>query len=174
MVSTGCRNQESAPTPAWRLGAHNETTSCASLSSLAACQDSGAQRHRRGLLVPPSPVTLESDAHDPPVGSRRVESSCSFVGDRSPVPSSAAILGGAVARVPADATTFAFQAERTQAGLDAARARGRLGGRPKALDERKAQIARELYANKANSIADICRTLRVSRATLYRYLTTKT
>src|SRR5512142_631170 len=60
--------------------------------------------------------------------------------------------------------------ERTQAGLAAARARGRLGGRPRALDERKAQIARVLYADKSNSIADICRTLGISRATLYRYV----
>jgi DNA invertase Pin-like site-specific DNA recombinase len=60
--------------------------------------------------------------------------------------------------------------ERTQAGLTAARARGRLGGRPKALDPRRVQIARTLYQDKSNSIADICRTLRISRATLYRYL----
>src|SRR5512135_3617592 len=60
--------------------------------------------------------------------------------------------------------------ERTQAGLLAARARGRLGGRPKALDPRKVQIAQALYRDKTNAIADICRTLRVSRATLYRYL----
>ncbi len=62
--------------------------------------------------------------------------------------------------------------ERTQAGLTAARARGRLGGRPRALDERKAQMAQALYKDKRNSVADICRTLRVSRATLYRYLGT--
>ena len=60
--------------------------------------------------------------------------------------------------------------ERTNAGLTAARARGRLGGRPKALDARKAQIAQALYNDKTNSIADICRTLRISRATLYRYV----
>ncbi len=60
--------------------------------------------------------------------------------------------------------------ERTQAGLTAARARGRQGGRPKALDERKAEIARVLYTDKTNSVADICRTLRISRATLYRYI----
>ncbi len=64
--------------------------------------------------------------------------------------------------------------ERTQAGLLAARARGRLGGRPKALDPRKAQIAKQLYHDKSNSIADICRTLHISRATLYRYLKTRT
>ena len=64
--------------------------------------------------------------------------------------------------------------ERTQAGLTAARARGRLGGRPPALDPRKAQIAQALYRDKTNTIADICRTLRISRATLYRYLETGT
>ncbi len=64
--------------------------------------------------------------------------------------------------------------ERTQAGLLAARAQGRLGGRPKALDPRKVQIAQALYRDKTNVIVDICRTLRVSRATLYKYLKTGT
>ncbi len=64
--------------------------------------------------------------------------------------------------------------ERTQAGLLAARARGRLGGRPRALDLRKAQIAQALYHDKSNAIADICRTLHISRATLYRYIKTGT
>jgi DNA invertase Pin-like site-specific DNA recombinase len=62
--------------------------------------------------------------------------------------------------------------ERTQAGLSAARARGRKGGRPKALTPKKAQMARALYNDKTNSIDDICRTLNISRATLYRYLRT--
>lgn len=60
--------------------------------------------------------------------------------------------------------------ERTQAGLTAARARGRKGGRPKALTPRKAQMAQELYQNKNNTIDEICRTLSISRATLYRYI----
>jgi DNA invertase Pin-like site-specific DNA recombinase len=60
--------------------------------------------------------------------------------------------------------------ERTRAGLDAARARGRKEGRPRALDARKAAMARALHADKGNSIEDICKTLRVSRSTLYRYL----
>ncbi len=60
--------------------------------------------------------------------------------------------------------------ERTRAGLDAARARGRKGGRPRSLDARKVAMARALHANKGNSIEDICKTLRVSRSTLYRYL----
>ena len=61
--------------------------------------------------------------------------------------------------------------ERTNAGLQAARSRGRLGGRPKALNEKKAAIASALYRDKSNSIADICKTLNISRATLYRYIT---
>ena len=63
--------------------------------------------------------------------------------------------------------------ERTQAGLIAARARGRHGGRPKSAavaDPKKVAMAQALYNDKANSIADICKTLRVSRATLYRYI----
>ena len=60
--------------------------------------------------------------------------------------------------------------ERTNAGLQAARARGRKGGRPKALTDKRAAMARELYNNKQNTIADICKTLNISRATLYRYV----
>jgi DNA invertase Pin-like site-specific DNA recombinase len=66
--------------------------------------------------------------------------------------------------------------ERTQAGLQAARARGRLGGRrrAKALDTpKKVAMARALYADKANTVNDICKTLNVSRATLYRYVKVK-
>src|SRR5215210_3740142 len=61
--------------------------------------------------------------------------------------------------------------ERTQAGLQAARARGRVGGRPKALDPKKVELLQRLYADPANAIEDICRTLRISRTTLYRYVT---
>ncbi len=60
--------------------------------------------------------------------------------------------------------------ERTRAGLVAARARGRLGGRPRALDQKKAEIAKQLYTDKSNAIGDICKTLTISRATLYRYV----
>src|SRR4029453_13834501 len=49
--------------------------------------------------------------------------------------------------------------ERTQAGLQAARARGRKGGRPQSLDARKLAQARSLYKDPANTIADICATL---------------
>jgi DNA invertase Pin-like site-specific DNA recombinase len=60
--------------------------------------------------------------------------------------------------------------ERTSAGLKAARARGRKGGRPRALRGKKLAHLQELYRNKENSISEICKTLGVSRATLYRYL----
>lgn len=57
------------------------------------------------------------------------------------------------------------------AGLSAARARGRKGGRPKKPNtDTKIVMARQLHADPTNSIADICKTLGVSRATLYRYL----
>jgi DNA invertase Pin-like site-specific DNA recombinase len=60
--------------------------------------------------------------------------------------------------------------ERTTAGPEAARARGRKGGRPKRLNEKKVAMARALYADKSNSIEDICNTLNIGRTTLYRYL----
>jgi DNA invertase Pin-like site-specific DNA recombinase len=61
--------------------------------------------------------------------------------------------------------------ERTQAGLAAARAGGRFGGRPKKLrDAKQLELAHTLYAGGQSDIATICRTLGISRATLYRYL----
>jgi DNA invertase Pin-like site-specific DNA recombinase len=59
--------------------------------------------------------------------------------------------------------------ERTQAGLTAARTRGRTGGRPKALTAKQRSIALDLY-EKRHSIAEICRTFKISKATLYRYI----
>ncbi|MGI0036451.1 MAG: recombinase family protein [Nitrososphaera sp.] len=60
--------------------------------------------------------------------------------------------------------------ERTQTGLQSARARGRKGGRPKSLTGKKVTHLQELYNNKSNSISEICKTLNISRATLYRYI----
>lgn len=60
--------------------------------------------------------------------------------------------------------------ERTRAGLQAARARGRRGGRPKVLDDKKLTLARSLHKDPSNSVADICATLGISRATFYRHL----
>lgn len=60
--------------------------------------------------------------------------------------------------------------ERTSAGLNAARSRGRFGGRPKALDAKAARIALTLHKDGKTSISEICKTLKVSRATFYRTL----
>jgi len=61
--------------------------------------------------------------------------------------------------------------ERTNAGLKAARARGRLGGRPPmSLDDPRIQTAKKLHADKSMVIADICKTLQVSKPTLYRWI----
>jgi len=60
--------------------------------------------------------------------------------------------------------------ERTNAGLKAARARGRNGGRPVILTPTKLASAQTLYASKDASISDICSVLGVSRTTLYRHL----
>jgi DNA invertase Pin-like site-specific DNA recombinase len=65
--------------------------------------------------------------------------------------------------------------ERTNAGLQAARGRGRLGGRPKAKTlntPKKVALAQSLYDDKNNTIDEICRTLNISRSTLYRYIQT--
>jgi len=64
--------------------------------------------------------------------------------------------------------------ERTQAGLEAARARGRRGGRPKAIEKiepRNLARAKELYAAKQNTIAEIMQmTGFKSRNTFYKYV----
>jgi DNA invertase Pin-like site-specific DNA recombinase len=60
--------------------------------------------------------------------------------------------------------------ERTNAGLAAARARGRKGGRKALLDSKKQEIARALHSNPGVSVGEICKTLGVSRTTFYRTL----
>src|SRR3954463_5045823 len=60
--------------------------------------------------------------------------------------------------------------ERTHAGLAAARARGRLFGRPKALTAQQVKQLRSLAEDERNTVGEICRTLGISRATFYRYL----
>jgi DNA invertase Pin-like site-specific DNA recombinase len=58
--------------------------------------------------------------------------------------------------------------ERTHAGLAAARARGRLFGRPKVLSPKKvAQL--QALAKEDTTVGEICQTLGISRATFYRY-----
>lgn len=58
--------------------------------------------------------------------------------------------------------------ERVQAGLKAARARGRKGGRPPISAETKA-LARALLTNKSLSVKQICKRLGIAKSTLYKY-----
>ena len=61
--------------------------------------------------------------------------------------------------------------ERTRAGLEAARARGRKGGRKKiSANNAKVLTAQRMHKNHGMSINDICTTLKISRASFYRYL----
>ena len=62
--------------------------------------------------------------------------------------------------------------ERTMAGLAAARARGRVGGRPSKMTPEKVKIAREMYVSREYTVEAIAETIGVSRKTVYRHLTT--
>ncbi len=59
--------------------------------------------------------------------------------------------------------------ERTRAGLKAARARGRQGGRPMTLSEDKRRMAQALRDDPKQSVASICKALGITRTTFYRY-----
>lgn len=60
--------------------------------------------------------------------------------------------------------------ERTQAGVLAARARGRMGGRPRRLDPAKQALALRLYHERQHSVDEICKMMGISKSTLYNYL----
>jgi DNA invertase Pin-like site-specific DNA recombinase len=60
--------------------------------------------------------------------------------------------------------------ERTRAGLDSARNRGKVGGRPKALTPKEIQMLRGMSADKSLTVSDICKTLGIGRTTFYRYV----
>src|SRR6266704_3433693 len=60
--------------------------------------------------------------------------------------------------------------ERTNAGLAAARARGRVGGRPRRASDGKVALARHLYQDPNHSVAEICSLLGISRSTFFRYV----
>ena len=60
--------------------------------------------------------------------------------------------------------------ERTQAGLSAARARGRKGGRRPVLNKDKRELAVRLYNEKNTPIAKICTMMSISKPTLYAYV----
>ena len=74
---------------------------------------------------------------------------------------------GALAEFERDIIT-----ERTNAGLTAARARGRQGGRPRSslCDDRKLQMARQMYEKKTIPVRDICKALGIPRSTFYKYI----
>lgn len=69
--------------------------------------------------------------------------------------------------------------ERTKAGLEAARARGKKGGRRRALNEEQVQRLYQLYddtdtdGQKKYTIREICEMMGISRSTLYSYLGTR-
>ena len=60
--------------------------------------------------------------------------------------------------------------ERTQVGLQAARTRGRMGGRPKALNQTKRNLVVKLYDGKHHSVSQIFQMMGISKPTLYKYL----
>lgn len=60
--------------------------------------------------------------------------------------------------------------ERTQAGLESARARGRIGGRPRKMDEPKIRTAMAALSDRKAVAADVARTLGVTTATLYKHV----
>ena len=60
--------------------------------------------------------------------------------------------------------------ERTQAGLSAARARGRLGGRPKTLNDDKKQVVIDLYNERKLTVKKICEMMGISKPTFYNYV----
>jgi DNA invertase Pin-like site-specific DNA recombinase len=60
--------------------------------------------------------------------------------------------------------------ERTMAGLAAARARGRHGGRKFELTKNQIRLAQSAMANRDTHVAQLCEELDISRATLYRYV----
>ena len=60
--------------------------------------------------------------------------------------------------------------ERTQAGLKAARARGRKGGRPRKLDEQQVREIKALLRDPDIRVIDVAKRYRVSRATIYRHI----
>ena len=60
--------------------------------------------------------------------------------------------------------------ERTKAGLEAARARGRKGGRKKVLTPEKFNLALKLYKERSHTVDEICQNLGIKRRTFYNYL----
>ena len=64
--------------------------------------------------------------------------------------------------------------ERTKAGLAAARARGRKGGRPAKLNAERLRIAQRLLTDPESTVSEVARTLGVHRSTLHKALSAET
>jgi DNA invertase Pin-like site-specific DNA recombinase len=60
--------------------------------------------------------------------------------------------------------------ERTMAGLQAARARGKMGGRSKTLSPEQQKRLKQLYKDQSVSVKEICQMMSISKPTLYKYL----
>ncbi|WP_121628921.1 recombinase family protein [Poseidonibacter antarcticus] len=60
--------------------------------------------------------------------------------------------------------------ERTMAGLQAARARGRMGGRKFGLSKAQVRLAEASMKNRDTSVTELCKELNITRACLYRYI----
>ena len=60
--------------------------------------------------------------------------------------------------------------ERTTAGLAAARARGRKGGRKEKLTPKQVETLKKMAANKEIAVTEICRVMSITRPTYYRYM----
>jgi DNA invertase Pin-like site-specific DNA recombinase len=63
-----------------------------------------------------------------------------------------------------------LKAERAAAGREAAKARGKTGGRPR-TDPAKLEQARILYENSDHSASEVCKVIGISRRTFFNYLT---
>ena len=60
--------------------------------------------------------------------------------------------------------------ERTRAGLESARARGRKGGRPEKLSNNQIKTLKRMYDSRNHSVSEIAKTFDISRPSVYRYL----
>lgn len=60
--------------------------------------------------------------------------------------------------------------ERTRAGLESARLRGRKGGRKPKLDEKKIKMLKALYESKEHKVSDLCKMFDIKKPTLYKYI----
>lgn len=58
--------------------------------------------------------------------------------------------------------------EQTSAGLQATRARGRVGGRKKILDSKQISLGKAMLYDKSIKVTEVAKALGISRATLYR------